>query len=65
MIELLLALYNYKYKVNSKPTLLNIKMSKLVRAGIIALATMHHHYSVRAITLRTLLENQIAAETNL
>ena len=36
-------------------------MSKFVRAGILALATVHHNSSVGAITLRTLLENQAAA----
>ena len=36
-------------------------MSKLVRAGILALAMVSQSSNVRAITLRTLLENQVAA----
>jgi hypothetical protein len=36
-------------------------MSKFVRAGLLALAMVPNSSSVRAITLRTLLENQVTA----
>lgn len=38
-------------------------MAKFVRAGILALAMVHNNESVQAITLRTLLENQLASGT--
>ena len=40
-------------------------MSKFVRAGILAFAMTHSYSIVRAITLRTLLENQITADTEI
>ena len=39
------------------------KMSYFVRAGILALAMLLNYSSVRAITLRTLMENQLSADT--
>lgn len=40
-------------------------MSNFVRASLLALATMHSSSGVQAITLRTIMENQLAAEAEL
>jgi len=40
-------------------------MSNFVRASLLALATMQSSSGVQAITLRTLMENQLAAEAEL
>ena len=40
-------------------------MDKFVRASLLALAIVHNSTGVQAITLRTLMENQLAADSEM
>ena len=53
--------YNFIIKNIKKTIHLNTKMKSLVSAGLLALVMVHDISSVRAITLKTLLENQVSA----